>query len=151
METTTQNTGTIQVICKDKSFLGREINLPIHGLANIPEDGIMEMTPEAAEVMVNGFGDSWRYLEEAMEAEVQKSEAANALESKKEQIKGSFKDIDLPTLLASVDTMTVEDILALATQAGVKGHQMFKNKPEVLKTFVKNKLEKLLTEPPKAE
>jgi hypothetical protein len=120
----------MKILNTNKSTWGQVINLPIAGKTMIPGDGgEFEIDDEAGKLLVEKGHSDW-----TTKALIEEEKELNEDEP--------LKDDELKTLIAALDKMSVEELMEVAKSSNIKGYHLFKNKPEVLRTYIKNKLTK---------
>lgn len=126
------------ILNTNKHFHGQVVNLPIAGATQIGTDGTVEVSDEVGTLMVQNGGADWTTpelvkaaAEEALKEQADANDDGNI--SAEEQS-------NLNEALAALETMSVDEMLDLAKSAGIKGYHLFKNKPEVLRKYIANKL-----------
>lgn len=138
----------MKLINVNRSTHGMTIKIPIDGKVEIDKDGNVEVSDEAGKLLIANGGGDWttKNLQKVKEAKQKLKKVEDEEEdetppaAKKEVAATEAGELDV--LLKALETMSVEEMLDVAKGAQIKNYQLFKNKPEVLRNYIKNKLSK---------
>jgi predicted RNase H-like nuclease (RuvC/YqgF family) len=129
--------------------IGTILILPIIGETEIPENGIIELEDEVANLLLDG--DNWEEVveeeikeeleEEEEEDDVEEEELEEEEEEDGEDGVGDEKSEDNDSLNDKIDKLGLEDLINLAKESNLKGYNLFMKDVEKMRAFLKKKLE----------
>lgn len=130
----------MKIVNKNKLFHGKVMNLPDIGAVTIGADGEIDIDEKVATLLVTSGGDDWIDPNAKVTTKQEEAALAGEIAPKETGMLENVPDAQTTEMLAALDTMSVDEMLAVAEASGIKNYHLFKKKPEVLRNYIKNKL-----------
>jgi hypothetical protein len=109
----------VKIISKNKALFGKAVNLPVDGKVKISESGELEVSQEAAELLVNGSSHYYYSVSAAEEIE----------DEEIEDIEEDNEDEDIEEDIFTVESLmelSLKDMKDMAKSAGYPGAEYVK-------------------------
>lgn len=113
----------VNLQCKHLQYAGMTISTII-GEVKLDEDGVFEVDEKKAKELLNA------------------SEDFEALDELSEDEEDDLGDDEKSKLLEQLESMSVDEMIALCKETGVKGFEKFKKNEKALRTYIKKQIEK---------
>jgi hypothetical protein len=131
-----------------KDLFGKQVTVPYDGTINVAADGTVEVSNQAADVLLT-IVDDWEEIAGSKVPKVGKQVAADpkATDEPKKDEKADVKPVDINEIkqtLEMIDQWSLDELNKIAESLQLKGYKIFAKKEKALRTFVHNKLEKLI-------
>lgn len=123
----------VKLQTEKRSLFGKKLNIPIDGEVSISKSGMMIVSKEASELLLENYdGTIFNPNEEVEEQEVEEQE----VESEKDETEDEDESLDL-------ESLSLKELIGVAKEADIKepSYRKFKKDKEGMIKFLQKRLE----------
>ncbi len=128
----------VKLKTSNRLIINQSVNIPIDGVIKIDEDGVTEVSEEAAAILLNNFDGTYSAFSDEGEDESKDDESKDDegnKEDENEEDENEEDEIDLTSL-------SLKELISVAKDAGIKEptYRKFKESKKLMVKFLKDNI-----------